>query len=216
MAVASLPWQHAAGADLMNSETHANLLVPKPFTILGLTLKPFCVGHKVLLQRVESPIECGGDIDGGDVALAVMLCSLDYETGKQAIDTANIQSDVRRWIKKLISPLPWKRNKIDWPEKFALFNEYVGYHSRSYSFNGISYGNSNQQTAPSETPNIHGLIVALMRMMHLSESQVMNRCYGLALCDYAVCLEQEGRVIVRDKEKMEEVRRDLEEFVKAL
>lgn len=56
--------------------------VPQPCRLLGTTLRPFCLGHHLLLKRLGSPL--AGDAEAAceraDLLVAIAVCATDYET----------------------------------------------------------------------------------------------------------------------------------------
>lgn len=64
--------------------SYASISIPEPFTILGLRLKPFCLGHYILLSKYGcSFVNEGEEVEVGmpDLILGLSICSMTYEQG---------------------------------------------------------------------------------------------------------------------------------------
>lgn len=66
---------------MTNWEQYCRAALPDPVTVLGLRLRPFCIGHAILLQRLGNPFWASGQATADDLAVAAMICSRTYEDG---------------------------------------------------------------------------------------------------------------------------------------
>lgn len=58
-----------------------------PPRVLIYKLKPFQLGHALLLDALQSPYMAGGDVEKADLALAAWICSQDATSARDAIQT---------------------------------------------------------------------------------------------------------------------------------
>jgi hypothetical protein len=66
---------------MTNWEQYCRAALPDPVTVLGLRLRPFCVGHAILLQRLGNPFWASGQATADHLVVAAMICSGTYEDG---------------------------------------------------------------------------------------------------------------------------------------
>lgn len=60
--------------------------IPNPVIVLRMRLRPYSIGHELLLRRLESPFISGGGVGIADLIHAVLICSLDYRHGLKALE----------------------------------------------------------------------------------------------------------------------------------
>lgn len=65
----------------------AEALLPDTHVVLGVKLRPLSVGHVLMLVRLGSPLVGIGNRkpDPADIALAVLVCSMDWRTLKRRV-----------------------------------------------------------------------------------------------------------------------------------
>jgi len=103
-------------------------LVPEAHNVLGTMLRPFSVGHHILLNRIGSPF-CG-DSDGDVVstpealALAVFVCSSPYSQTEEAILRGEWQSEFARWMTAL-KPRWYQRTRFVHETESDKFSKYL-------------------------------------------------------------------------------------------
>jgi len=82
-----------------------SVAIPEPTTILGLRLRPFSLGHVLLLHRVKSSFVTEGEPQTlDDIALSVLLCALSYDDGCALLNRSKRSLDrlFIRWHRKLV------------------------------------------------------------------------------------------------------------------
>ena len=103
-------------------------LVPEAHCVLGTMLRPFSLGHHLLLNRVSSPF-CG-DSDGEIVAkpealaLAVFICASPYSQTVESILRGDLVSDHARWV-KMLKPRWYQRSRFIHEKESSKFSEYL-------------------------------------------------------------------------------------------
>lgn len=183
--------------------------IPTPFTVLGVKLRPYSLGHKLVLGRINSPFEVGGEIDVSDIVTAVLVFGHDYGTAVEMLDDPDIASKCAKWAVNLQTAGRWPFRKlvpIEWPAKIALLRQYIEAHSKMpiYSFD-------DKQLTECNCPLPQMVKVELMAKMHLSECDVLNRPWGLCLWDYITLRVISGMANMVDVERERELIRQARE-----
>lgn len=170
--------------------------VPEPWTILGLKLRPFSLGHIILLHRIESAFVTAGIPTYDDLALSVFICSRTYEEALAAFDDKGLGRFMSAWARALTGGDKWavrwgwrKGKVIDLASNCRDFANYISAHSKipSYDFNPADFSQM-------DCPEVQLVKVRLMREMHFTESELLNRCWALCLWDYVTLQASEGKV----------------------
>lgn len=174
--------------------------IPPPFTVLGVTLRPFSLGHKMVLGRINSPFEIGGLPKISDIVLAVLICSNDYAGAVELLDRPDLERVCTDWAIALQFRGRWPFRKIvpvEWGAKIKLFNQYLEHHSRQpvISFDGNKYSNT-AENCP--TPQL--VKVELMSKLGLTETETLNRCWSLCMWDYYTLRVMAGAANFVDKD----------------
>jgi hypothetical protein len=170
-------------------------LVPPRWSVLGYELRPFCLGHRVLLTSIQSPFMVGIGPDGlkpTDILLAVQICGRSWEDGLVLCsDTDASDSSVRRMLRRVIG--------ADFQKAAEILGEYFteGSASPGYQTPGASGGVGRW------TPWEQTMRVSLMRDLGLSESEVMNRPLTRNWWDLMTLKEDEGVLTISTTEEKE-------------
>jgi hypothetical protein len=192
---------------------------PERVTILGLTLRPFALGHVELLLRLDSPFVRGGDIAREDLVLAVLICAHTFEDATALLDSEDLASVIAEW-ERLTNPRSlWSRlfararvaPPFDLDEKINLFEQYLTRGSLSPDLHELP-GNSREPGAPF----VERVRLVLMSRLGFTYSAAMNYPWGLALHDYFAFWELEGAVRLfsaQDAEHLSTVKREREQII---
>lgn len=109
----------------MRRTATANDLIPEPHRVLGTQLRPFCLGHHLLLRRLHSPFVSDPTANAGpeELALAVFLCAAPYADTQATLLAGDWPAVFGRWSRQLRSP--WFRrprfNESKEREKLAAY-----------------------------------------------------------------------------------------------
>lgn len=109
----------------MNRVAKATDLIPEAHCVMGTMLRPFSLGHHLLLGKVGSPFEGFPTADAGadDLSIAVLICAASYGDTQEAILSGDWSGIHRRWIQRL-KPKFWQRTRFvheDELQKFAAY-----------------------------------------------------------------------------------------------
>ncbi len=178
--------------------------VPEPRTILGLRLRPLSLGHLLLLHRVKSAFVTAdeGEPAYHDLALSVLICSQTWEQNIATFDDQDLPEFMRRWHDQLTGADSFwvkigfrKFRPIDLQSKCLEFADYLKEGSKipDYDFNPGDF----RELA---VPSIELIKVTLMRDLHISESEILDRSWALCLWDHVVlkALNNEVKMYGRD------------------
>lgn len=192
--------------------------IPDPRRILGLKLRPFSLGHLLLLNRVESAFVTGQRPSYGDLALSVFICSQKYEDGIEALDSDDLQPFMRKWQRKLCGEcgiLYWiglrKSKPIDLPEKCKAFSEYLK--------DGCAHPDfcwSDENTKSIAAPIEQIVRVKLLASTNLTETEIMNRPWALSLWDYLTLKVFEGQIDFVDSDEIDEAQKMAEKIAERM
>ena len=121
----------------MNAAYHL-AAIPEPYRILGLTLRPFSIGHHLLMQRFECAFVAEKETKAGanDLILGVLICSMQYQEFLDLIESRQLAPALARWRKKImpfsfLGVMPflgrwWRRHyAFNVVEKMQLFSSYL-------------------------------------------------------------------------------------------
>lgn len=73
----------------MSLDRYSEAALPDGYTVLGVPLRPFSLGHELLLARARSPFVIPAEADRlpglADLLIAVFVCSRDFSTARKAL-----------------------------------------------------------------------------------------------------------------------------------
>jgi hypothetical protein len=164
---------------------------PDEWVVFGRKLKPFTLGNALLLQRLESPFALEGQVNkvgSGDIALAVIICSMDYDRAIKTIDSWWFKHRLK-WFGYALRSIPAVAVEVE----LFKFHRYL---SLAWSIPPIwiEQGKSKRDTG---SPILGKLKTTMMGSMGKSESEALLTPLGLAFWDCCVIWESEGGVQVR-------------------
>jgi len=207
-----------------------NECLPDAFIVLGRQLKPFCLGHYLLLKKFGcafvQDIEQASTIK--DLVLAVWVCSQDYAAAIRKIEADKPIG----WREKLILLILAAARKIRlrdavglckltqigyecllWglaigPEKLndeaKQFIEYLDYHTATPSY----WIKEESMKRSSGAHWAHALQHTLMTEMNYTEAEVLRMPLQIALLHYYRIAEANGLLELMTPEEFDEVTHD--------
>lgn len=100
--------------------------VPTPRTVAGVELRPFCLGHHLLLKACSLPFAGNAEADCGseDVMLGVAICGLKYEETVDAMNSGEWPEIIARWRKRIAGPW-WNPTLLDYEAIEEAFREHL-------------------------------------------------------------------------------------------
>ncbi len=180
----------------MNEREIFEKLTPEPTTVLRLRLKPFSLGHLILLHRVESVFVFGGTPSYEDLALCVFICSRTYEEAVEGFEDPGLPREMERWADKLTGRRWWRSGKpINLPEKWLLFSKYLDLNCIQLE-EGKDYVADTENTRKVHLPLVHTVRVKLQSRMGFSDTEILNRPWAWCLFDYFTLADMEGIIVM--------------------
>ncbi len=162
---------------------HAEFLaaaVPTPHVCLGLKLRPFCLGHRLLLERIGSPfvasVEASATVP--DLLIAVALCSQTFEDGEQFLADSNSTCQISKWERKISRRYWFFPRKVDFGIAVSIFRDYLEAGLQQPKI-WIHEGRRIETGAPWQQRLKLGLMA-----IGFSESEALNKYLPLAWHDY--------------------------------
>jgi hypothetical protein len=103
---------------------YAEAVLPKPYTILGVKLKPFCIGHYFHMQKEGcSIVDNLASLSMSDLLLALFVCHHSYEDFRDVMDGYRIFYPFGYRI-KIKGRMVWNKSKTrKIPKHFKKFCE---------------------------------------------------------------------------------------------
>jgi hypothetical protein len=197
-----------------------SVAIPEQRQLLGLPLRPLSLGHLILLHRVQSAFVCDGITDYQELAVAALICSLTYEDGIEAIKDPSTPKLLKRLGERITGIRDWrvrigirKARVIDLPANVAAFSSYM---REGSSIPHYSYTPGDFKSV--DCPQVQIIKVTLMRDLHISESDLMDRSWAMCLWDYVTLRALKGEVslVARDEiNQAAEVGKNLMELIKS-
>lgn len=185
--------------------------IPEPVAILGVRLRPFSLGHVLLLNRFGNAFGTGKRPELADLIQAIVICSQDYESALADLDDPDLPNHVARWQRKL-APRNWlgiRQPGLGFSPRDALaaFADYVRAGS---SFPLFSVDESKIGGVIS-VPMVQSVKVTLQSKMHFAESEILDRPWGLCLWDYFTIHAQEGNCKIGDATDFDDLKKRADE-----
>lgn len=174
--------------------------VPEPVTLLGLRLRPFSLGHNLLLHRIESAFVVGGKVGYDDLAASVLICAQTYREAVACFDDPKLRRFMLKWHRKLTGDVWWRRalrltvRPVDLKAKSEAFTKYIEDGSRMPYYDVPA-----DRVGESQIESIHAVQLALMAKTTLTEAELMDRPWGRCLFDYIGLQAMEDKCTIRDK-----------------
>lgn len=192
--------------------------LPEPVSILGFRLRPFSLGHLLLLHRYNSAFAVGGNPTFDDLALSVLVCMVNYETGATLRDDPTLQKFMRGWHDRLTGCGSLavrlgirKPNLIDLEAESIRFAAYLADQSKMPYY---SYAPGDFKEM--HCPTVQMVKVRLMRDMHFPERELMDRPWGLCLWDFVTLKALNNEVAMESEEGIKAAQDSGKEMAEAI
>ena len=173
----------------MESEWASYAFQPET-TVLRLRLRPFSVGHEILLSLEKSPFLFGGTFDWHDLFTAVLFCSQTFREGmalRQSPRKVQIFAYAWKWF------LSGRLNIIS---EQKAFEKYIM--EGSWCPN-VCEPISGYETRELKAPKAFRLIPFLCAYLNMSESEAMDFPMSRAQAYAAAIDDKEGKIDLEGK-----------------
>ena len=177
-------------------------LMPPTFTICGMKLRPFCLGHFLILRQLKSPLNGENEIEvnftDGIYWLfhALIVCALSYEDNLELLnDDDKFASIFKEFSDKLVKNMELDKN---WNihEKLMLFKQYMAYFMEMPMYTGEGEGSTK---APSGTDWCSNIFVIFKSHLGYTESEILNMNFRKLFYEWCNYAEENGAIQVSNK-----------------
>lgn len=181
----------------MDRINYLDAIVPTPFCVLGIRLRPFSLGMLNLLQRIESPLVMDDSHPTKEeLVQAVLICSRSFGEGVELLSRPALMRSTLRSLNIGLRGV-FRRRHINWDEALLMFYDYIRDGMRRPDV-WESEGNI-QPSAPWEEI----IILSLMRCGY-ERSEVMDAYLPLVWFTFHTASEMDS---YRSASSMSDVRR---------
>lgn len=180
--------------------------IPEPVAVLGVRLRPFSLGHVLLLNRFGNAFGTGEKPALDDLIQAVVICSQDFSAALEDMDNPDLPAHVARWQRKL-APRNWfglRRAGLGFDPRRAIA-DFAAYVTAGSSF-PLFFVNHERQGDAIPIPLVQSVKVALQSKMGFSEAEILDRPWGLCLWDYFTIHATEGNCKLMEREEYRDLR----------
>jgi hypothetical protein len=162
--------------------SYAQSAVPDPYRILGLRLKPFSLGHYLLLQRFGCAFvqEAEGSATRDDLIMGVLVCSMSHDEFLEFIEQKDFVKQTVAWGKKV--------GVVDLTEKAKLFQAYLRQGLTEPDYIALHPQND------ASNDWVQNLKITLVTRLGHSEHEALDMPLSKALADYYKLAENEGMI----------------------
>jgi hypothetical protein len=186
---------------------YSNAIIPRKFTICGLELKPFCLGHLLILEHTQNPIV---NINAQDTTLedsiyyffhALLVCGLNYEENLTLLDNS---TDYKEYVDKFTqNMLKNMEHESDWNilKKLNMFEKYVKFHMEMPLY---SEEQNQDISTPSGTDWRQNLFL-IFKKLGYDESEILNMNFKKMFYEWASYSEAEGAIKVMNRIDIEQL-----------
>ncbi len=178
-------------------------IIPEPYEIMGVKLRPFSLGHYFLMSRFG----CGFASDdentmGGipDLLLGITICSRTYE---DFLEFINDEKAFTKWMKKWGKAV---RKKLKKDKNYDMIYTFMAF--KDYMKNGIVIpkyfeGEHADKGTPSGAHWTQSIFLVAVSELGYSHSEALNSPLSKVLSDYFKWAEANGSIHLMDDDELE-------------
>jgi hypothetical protein len=176
-------------------------LMPPNFVICGVKLRPFCLGHYLILRHLKNPVisEDIKDVNGIEgiywILHAIVVCALTYEQNLELLQDDNklketFEGFCENFIKLIDTETGWNIH-----QKLTLFKQYLAYH-----FSIPMYEEEIKDEAkPTGIDWTQGIYTILKQDLGYTESEILNMAMRKLFYEWCSIGERNGCLKVFSK-----------------
>jgi hypothetical protein len=185
---------------------YEDALIPQTYTICGIILKPFCLGHIMLLERINNPFisaeeQTVSKVDGlYYFFLALLICGHSFEDGKQLLDDIKLlEQTAKAFCDNLIVQMG---NEPEWNyfSKFNMFKAYMKYYLDMPFYDKLNSetGGNPLDNVPSGTDWKNSIFITFKKLGY-TQTQIVNMSLKKLFYEWTAYAESEGAIKVANK-----------------
>lgn len=189
---------------MANSPTaykYSDALIPVQWTICGVILRPFSLGHFLILEQIQNPLindqEAGANLIEGMYSFfqALVICGQSYEENLKTLSSDESQKEVfDRFTVNLLKNMDIDKS---WNifDKIKLFKEYMNYYMDIPIY---SEEKSSDDKMPSGTDWKQNIYLTFKKLGY-RESEILNMSFKRLFSEWTSHAESEGAIKVMNK-----------------
>lgn len=169
----------------MPAAAYIRAALPQQYRILGIPLKPFCLGHYFHMAALELAFASDNPIEPtiDDLSMAVAICSKTYEEFQDwyyAVEKQDARNEqLYKWGEEC--------GPFDLLEKISLFNKYL-----KESLIIPKYWESNGEKSTSGAHWSQSVLLTLTSDLGYTQNEAINTPLGKAFMDFFKNAENKG------------------------
>ncbi len=180
----------------MSANRYAEAILPTPFTLLGLGLKPFSIGHYLLMSRFNCAFANDSDAVASvpDLLLGLCICSRSYEDFLAFIED---EKESARWLKKWGKHIQKQCKTEEMIEKFYLFKQYMAQGTVI-----PKYWNEDGEAKQSGAHWSQNVLNVLVAECGYTQTEALNAPLARAFADFFKFAERNGLVTLMSDDEI--------------
>lgn len=190
----------------MHEPQLAQAVLPAATTVFCLRLRPYSLGHELLLIHNRNPLVCGGEIQPAHIAECALICSQTW--AQNTSEGRDRFGRFKSWLWNV------KIGKCNYATEAAKAKAYIADGQLEFKIKDV-FDPDRKTGRPPGAPFLLRVNDFLIDRLRLTESQAWDYPLGLAKMRWETYLEQEGAVEVYNYNDLEYDRFVAEEEAKA-
>lgn len=185
---------------------YSSALIPINFTICGVVLKPFSMGHMLILESLASPLvsseKSNISMEDGiyNFFAALLVCAQSYEDNLITLNNDNLYKEtMSQFIYNLMKNIDFDPNWNIY-SKLNMFKEYMDYYMDIPFFTEQT---DNSNDIPSGTDWKQNIFVVFKKMGY-TESEILNMNFKKLFYEWCSWAESEGGIKVWNKYEVQQ------------
>jgi hypothetical protein len=162
--------------------------MPAPTRVLGLPLRPYSIGHELLLTSEDRPAQTQLQA----LAAAVLICSNTFEENRRMPSDLLLTLKIKLWNRRI--------RKMDLARELLAFAAYRNEGSLEFPLSEFDSSGSSGHAPGS--PLILQLQQFMMLNFRLSENEAWDYPFGLAKQRWCAFYEREGGLRIKNRHEM--------------
>ncbi len=184
----------------MSVNRYADAIIPTPYTILGVGLKPFSIGHYLLMARFNCAFATDTDTVASipDLLLGLCICSRSYEDFLAFIeDEKGMAAWLDKWGRVIRKQCKQGEEMF---EKFYLFKQYMAQGTVIPKYWNEEGADDGRQSGAHWSQNVLNVLVS---ECGYSQSEAFNAPLARAFADFFKFAERNGLLTLMSEEEIE-------------
>lgn len=182
---------------------YVRAILPDPYRILGVKLRPYSLGSYFLMQRFDVAfVSEDSNKEGGvpDLLLAIAICSRTFE---EFLEFINDEEEFYKWSRdwgKQVEKMMKKDKDFNMLYKFMDFEKYM---KDGITIPKYFEGEQAEEGSVSGAHWTHSVLSVLTANLGYTHSEALNMSLSKALADYFKWCESQGMVHLMTDDELE-------------